>query len=76
MPDGMARDVEDVEATVAEEVVRGVLADLGRGIKSDLMDRAASALISLLKAHQAPGERLTRNHSPAWASPSSPDNLA
>lgn len=54
----MTRDVEDVEATVAEEVVRGVLADSGGGaIESDLMDRAASVLVRLLEQHEAAGEQ-------------------
>jgi len=46
----MARDVEDIEAPVAEEVVRGVLADLwGGGIEVDLMDCAPSMLVRILK---------------------------
>lgn len=54
MADSMTRDVENVEAAVAEEVVRGVLADLGGGgVECDLMDRAASVLVRALKRHQA-----------------------
>ncbi len=51
---GMTRDVEDVEAAVAEEVVRGVLADLGgRGIEGNLMHRAPSMLVRVPIQHQA-----------------------
>jgi len=52
--DGMAWDVEDIEAAIAEEVVGGVLADLGGGgVKGDLMDCTAPVLVRALKRHQA-----------------------
>lgn len=56
MTDGMTRDIEDVEAAVAEEVIGGVLADFGGGgVEGDLVDCAASALVKIWKRHPAPG---------------------
>lgn len=58
MPDGVAGDVEDIEAAVAEEVVGWVLADLGRRVEGNFANCPASAIACGVNFWTGDGERI------------------